>query len=95
MVQGLDIIAEQDGVKVGFQCKLYSKPVGNKAIQEAYAGFFHYGLNFGAVVSNHQYTKSAKELANTTGIKLFHHGQLSSLSPEFFQEKRYVISNNS
>jgi restriction system protein len=35
--QGVDIIAEKDGVRVVLQCKKYSQPVGNKAVQEVYA----------------------------------------------------------
>ena len=32
---GIDILAKKDGVKYAIQCKRYSKPVGNKAVQEA------------------------------------------------------------
>ena len=35
--QGIDILAQKNGLKYGIQCKYYSHPVGNKAIQEAYA----------------------------------------------------------
>ena len=36
--QGVDIIAHKHRKKYGIQCKYYSYPVGNKAVQEAYAG---------------------------------------------------------
>ena len=36
--QGIDIIAYKSGLKYGIQCKYYSAPVGNKAVQEAYSG---------------------------------------------------------
>ena len=36
--QGIDVIAYKSGVKYGIQCKYYSAPVGNKAVQEAYSG---------------------------------------------------------
>ncbi len=74
--QGADIIADNDGIKVAIQCKFYSSPVGNKAIQEVVASLPYYGANYGAVVSNAGYTKSAKEIANATGIKLLHHSEL-------------------
>jgi hypothetical protein len=35
--QGADIIAKRFGKKYAIQCKLYSHPVGNHAIQEVYA----------------------------------------------------------
>ena len=35
---GIDVLAKKDGVKYAIQCKRYSKPVGNKAVQEAYSG---------------------------------------------------------
>ncbi|MDE5793037.1 MAG: restriction endonuclease, partial [Oscillospiraceae bacterium] len=35
---GIDILAKKDGTSYAIQCKCYSKPVGNKAIQEAYTG---------------------------------------------------------
>ena len=34
--QGVDIISERDGIKYAVQCKNYSQPVGNKAVQEIY-----------------------------------------------------------
>ncbi len=36
--QGVDIIAERDGIRIAIQCKNYKQPVGNKAVQEVLAG---------------------------------------------------------
>ena len=36
--QGVDLIASKEYLKVCIQCKRYSKPVGNKAVQEIFAG---------------------------------------------------------
>lgn len=36
--QGVDIIAYKHFSKYAVQCKYYSYPVGNKAVQEVYAG---------------------------------------------------------
>lgn len=74
--QGVDVIAEKGGVRVVLQCKLYSNPVGNKAVQEIAAGRAHQQAHFGAVVTNNSYTASAKELATTNGICLLHHTDL-------------------
>jgi restriction system protein len=76
--QGTDIVAERGGKRVVFQCKLYSKPVGNKAVQEAAAARMHERADLAIVVSNASYTRSARQLAGTTGVMLLHHNELSS-----------------
>jgi hypothetical protein len=55
---------------------LYSNTVGNKAVQEVFAAKTHLSANFAAVVSNRSYTRSAKELAVTTGVLLLDYSQL-------------------
>jgi hypothetical protein len=75
--QGIDVIAEKDGYKVVIQCKLYSKPVGNKAVQEVQAGKGYDSADLGIVVTNSSYTKSAKRLADSLGVFVIHHDYLS------------------
>jgi len=77
--QGADVIANRNGVYMVIQCKLYSSPVGNKAIQEVYAAKGFYGAKLAAVVSNATYTKSAKQLASSLDVLLLHHDQLDEL----------------
>jgi restriction system protein len=74
--QGTDIIAERGGKRVVVQCKFYSKPVGNKAVQEAAAARLHERADQAIVVSNAAYTKAARQLAGTTGVILLHHDDL-------------------
>lgn len=69
--QGLDVIAYKDGRKYGIQCKLYSHPVGNFAVQEAYSGAKFYNCDEAAVMTNNTFTRSAKELADRTGVILW------------------------
>ncbi len=69
--QGIDIIADKKGKKYGFQCKCYSKPVGNKAVQEAYAGAKYYDCRYAAVITNQGFTKSAIELSKKLGVILY------------------------
>ena len=66
--QGADVIAEKNGKKIIVQCKLYSKPVGNKAVQEVFAAKQFYNGDLGIVITNNDYTKSARQLANSTNI---------------------------
>ena len=65
---------------MGIQCKLYTGSVGNKAIQEAYSGMKHFGLDKAAVLTNANFTKSAKELAASTGVLLLSPEDIPTLS---------------
>ena len=68
---GADIIAyAPDGVKCAIQCKYYSKPVGNKAVQEALAGMVFYKCDRAIVITNNTFTKQAVEDANRMGVDL-------------------------
>lgn len=69
--QGIDIIAYGNKKKFGIQCKFYSNPVGNSAVQEAYTGAKFYGCNVAAVMTNNGFTESAMELAAATGVLLW------------------------
>ncbi len=74
--QGVDIVASMEGARMVVQCKLYSHPVGNDAVQQAYAGMVHEGADVACVVSNQPFTRAARELAATTGVQLLHHSDL-------------------
>lgn len=74
--QGIDIIATYNGVKAVFQCKKYSQPVGNGAVQEIIAGKVFEQAHVAAVVSNATFTPSAKQLASTAGVHLLHFSEL-------------------
>ncbi|CAM5225984.1 DUF2034 domain-containing protein [Alishewanella longhuensis] len=78
--QGADIIAEYNDIKVAIQCKRFSKPVGNKAVQEVAAARSYYGSDFAVVVTNNTFTKSAKQLANTNDVHLIHYSELGELA---------------
>lgn len=83
--QGIDVIAQKQGKSIGLQCKLYSGAVGNKAVQEALAGTKYHGLDLGAVISNAEYTRSAKDLAATAGILLIAPSDLPDLENLVFR----------
>lgn len=68
---GIDIIACKDGTKYGIQCKYYDKPVGNKAVQEAYAGSTYYKCDKPMVITNTTFTNQAKVLAESLGVELW------------------------
>ena len=77
--QGVDVVAEKQGLRVVLQCKLYSGPVGNKAVQEAVAARGHEKAHYGVVVTNNRYTEPAEQLASTNGILLLHFRDLCDL----------------
>ena len=69
--QGIDILAQKNGTKYGIQCKYYSYPVGNKAIQEAYAGADFYDCDAAMVMTNSTFTRQARELAEKLDVELW------------------------
>lgn len=77
--QGVDLVAEKNRLRVALQCKLYSSPVGNAAVQEVIAGKTFAEAHFAVVVSNATYTPAAKQLASVAGVYLLHHEQLITI----------------
>ncbi|MCR4951275.1 MAG: restriction endonuclease [Solobacterium sp.] len=69
--QGIDLLARKGGLLFGFQCKYYQSHVGNEAVQQAYAGMKYYGCDKAVVMTNGEFTSSAKDLADETGVVLW------------------------
>lgn len=69
--QGIDVIAYKNGEKYGIQCKYYSSPVGNSAVQEAFAGAKYYNCQYAVVLTNNTFTQSARDLAKRTNVLLW------------------------
>jgi len=80
--QGVDVIAEKQGVKAVIQCKLYSYPVGNDAVQQVIAGRTFYNGHVAAVVTNATFTSSARQLASAAHVLLLHHDEVGQLDRE-------------
>lgn len=79
---GVDILAEKDGVTYAIQCKRYEEPVGVKAVQEAYAGRDYYDRMVGVVMANQYFTKNAVEMAKKLKIMLWDRGYLEEMLEE-------------
>ncbi len=69
--QGVDVIVHYQGQRVAVQCKNYKRAVGNKPVQEVYAGARHHGCSQAWVIAPAGYTKGAFELARSVGVSLF------------------------
>lgn len=76
--QGADIVASIGNTSIVIQCKRYAKPVGNSSVQQVAAARDHYGASHAIVVATNGYTRSARELAATTGVLLLDHDDLNS-----------------
>ena len=68
---GVDILAEKFDVTYAVQCKYYSSPVGNKAVQEAHSGRGYYKRDIAVVMTNNSFTPQAKDEADQLGVKLW------------------------
>ncbi|SFI11156.1 restriction endonuclease [Halpernia frigidisoli] len=77
--QGVDLIAKKGKRNVAIQCKKYARPVGNKAVQEVKSGLEFYSLSEGVVISNGDFTKSAKQLASANNIRLLHYLEIEKI----------------
>lgn len=78
--QGVDIVAAKSGKVVAVQCKRYVKPVSNKAVQEVFSGMQHYGATAACVIASGGFTRSAFELAKSTGVRLLDYQMINDFS---------------
>lgn len=69
--QGVDVLAEKDGITYAIQCKCYSHDLGNGPVQEVFAGKSLYHRHVGVVMTNRDFTASAREAADATGVLLW------------------------
>ena len=69
--QGVDVIVNRRGERVAVQCKNHRKPVGNRPVQEVYAGARHHRCVEACVVAPAGYTRGAIALASSTGVSLY------------------------
>lgn len=79
---GADVIAEKAGKRLVVQCKLYSQPVGNKAVQEAYSALRLYDGTHACVVAPNGFTAQAERAAQGLSVRLLHHSQLEAFADE-------------
>lgn len=77
---GIDIIAEKEGINYGFQCKCYSSPVGIKAVQEAFTGAKMYNCDIAVVITNNSFTPQAIHAAEQTRVRLWARSKLIEMS---------------
>lgn len=76
---GIDVVAIKDNIRYAIQCKNYSQPVGNKAIQEAYSGKNYYDCHVAIVVTNNHFTTNAINQAKMNKVVLWDRNKLEEL----------------
>jgi hypothetical protein len=83
--QGADLFAERFGKKIVIQAKNYNDTVGNAAVQQVLAAKLFYGCDEAMVITNSYFTASAKELGESTGVRLVDRTQLQVYLDEYNQ----------
>ena len=66
----MDVIATRGSERIAVQCKNHAKPVGNKPVQEVYAGAQHHRCTAAWVVAPEGFTKGAVDLARSVAVSL-------------------------
>jgi restriction system protein len=84
--QDADLFVTRLGKKIVIQAKNYSGNVGNAAVQEAIAAKSFYSCDEAMVVTNSYFTRSALELANTTGVRLVSRRELQVYLDDYNQQ---------
>ena len=76
--QGVDLVLpDLEGKRVVIQLKRWTGPVGNNAVQATFAGMAHYQADEGWVITTSTFTKSARELARSTNVRLIDRDELA------------------
>lgn len=67
---GADLILSKGRKRIAVQAKRYAKPVGNSAVQEAFAAQAFYECDEAWVVTNSTFTPAAREQAKPCKVRL-------------------------
>ena len=84
--QGVDLLLTIDERRVAIQLKRYTGPVGNAAVQAAFAGMFHYKAKEAWVITTSSFTPGAKQLAKSTGVRLIDRNELEDWLSDLREE---------
>lgn len=80
--RGIDIVACKDGIRYAIQCKCYSSNVGNKAVQEVFAGKQIYGADVAVIITNTYFTRQATVDAEDLRVRLWDRSKLVQMIAE-------------
>jgi len=77
--QGVDIIASMNDLRLCIQCKDHQKTIGNKAVQEVYAGKKYWLGTHAILISRSGFTKSAQKLASSSNVILINEFEIENI----------------
>jgi hypothetical protein len=86
--QGVDLLLRKGNELVAVQCKNYGQRIGNKPVQEVFAGARHHGVQQAWVVAPAGFTRGALELARSTGVALFDRSAIENWLEEADSHRR-------
>ena len=67
---GADLVIRQNGRMIVIQCKRLCTAVGVSAVQEIHAAKTFYGADEAWVITNLSFTRAARKLATSAGVRL-------------------------
>ena len=82
--QGVDLIASIDDLRLCIQCKDHKKPIGNKAVQEVYAGMKYWLGTHAILISRSGFTKSAQKLALSSKVLLISEFEIENIKNQIY-----------
>nr|WP_297705221.1 restriction endonuclease [uncultured Butyrivibrio sp.] len=91
--RGVDLLAVKNSEKYAIQCKRYSSPLGNKAIQEVYSGRDIYHSDKALVITSSNFTPQAMGDAISLGVELWNRDTLQLKISKIIKEEKERIIN--
>lgn len=90
---GIDITAEKDDIKWGFQCKRWNgTKVDAVAIGQTYKGKALYECDIVAIITTSSFTRQAEDEARQLGIKLWRRAKIRQLMSKLENAEDYYLS---
>lgn len=91
---GIDITAEKDTLKWGFQCKRWGTEtkVDNTTVAQTYTGKAIYSCDIVAIITTSTFTRQAESDAKQLGVKLWGRRKLMELMEEMEDRDNYYFS---
>lgn len=90
---GIDITAEKDDIKWGFQCKRWNgTKVDAIAIGQTYKGKALYECDIVAIITTSSFTRQAEDEARQLGIKLWRRAKIRQLMSKLENAEDYYLS---
>ena len=91
---GIDITAEKDSLKWGFQCKRWSDTkIDNATVAQTYTGKALYECDIVAIITTSGFTRQAESEAKQLGVKLWGRNRVKELMQKLEDRERYYFSH--